>query len=60
VLVVLVPLVMVQMVGSLSLVVCLIDSLHLVVNMSLGEVVDLSLKGATYHVFPFVVLILLQ
>jgi hypothetical protein len=51
----LVPLVVVHVMGMLSLaVVCLLDVLHLVVNTSL------SLRGATNHVFPFVVLVLLQ
>jgi hypothetical protein len=57
----LVPFVMVHVMGMLSLaVVCLLDVLHLVINMSLGEVTTLSLRGATYHVFPFVVFVLLQ
>jgi hypothetical protein len=34
--------------------------LHLVINTRLGEVVVLSLRGATDHIFLFVVLILLQ
>jgi hypothetical protein len=55
-----VPLVMVQMVDALSLVVlCLLDSLHLAINMSLEEVAALSLRGATDHAFPFMVLVLL-
>jgi hypothetical protein len=45
----------------LSLVVLsLLDVLHLVINTSLGEVVALSLRGATDHAFLFVVLVLLQ
>jgi hypothetical protein len=40
--------------------VSLLDVLHLVINMSLGEVAVLSLKGATDHAFLFVVLVLLQ
>jgi hypothetical protein len=57
----LVPLVMVQVMGMFSLaVVCLLDVLHLLNNTSLGEVATLSLKGAMDHVFPFVVLVLLQ
>jgi hypothetical protein len=57
----LVPLVVVHVMGMLSLaVVCLLDVLHLVINTSLGEVTALILKGATYHIFPFMVLILLQ
>jgi hypothetical protein len=60
-LVVSVPLVMVQMVDTLSLVtLSLLDVLHLVINTSLGEVTALSLRGATGHAFPFVVLVLLQ
>jgi hypothetical protein len=60
-LVVSVPLVMVQMVGTLSLVVLsLLDVLHLVINTSLGDVAALSLRGATDHAFLFVVLVLLQ
>jgi hypothetical protein len=56
-----VPFVMVQMVDTLSLVVLsLLDVLHLVINTSLGEVADLSLRGATDHVFFFMVLVLLQ
>jgi hypothetical protein len=40
------------MVGTLSLVVLsLLDVLHLVINTSLGEVVVLSLRGATDHKF---------
>jgi hypothetical protein len=50
-----------QMVGTLSLVLLsLLDVLHLVINKSLGEVAVLSLRGATDHSFPFVVLVLLQ
>jgi hypothetical protein len=57
----LVPLVVVHVMGMLSLaVVCLLDVLHLVINTSLGEVAALSLRGTTDHVFPFVVLVLLQ
>jgi hypothetical protein len=56
-----VPLVMVQIVGALSLVVlCLLDGLHLVINTSLGEVAVLSLRGATDHIFLFMVIVLLQ
>jgi hypothetical protein len=56
-----VPLVIEGMVGALSLVVlCLLDGLHLMFNMSLGEVAILSLRGATDQTFPFVVLVLLQ
>jgi hypothetical protein len=43
-----------------SVVVCLLDVLHLVNNTSLGELAALSLRGATDHIFPFVVLVLLQ
>jgi hypothetical protein len=47
-LVVSVPLVMVQMVDTLSLVVLsLLDVLYLMINTSLGEVAALSLRGAT-------------
>jgi hypothetical protein len=50
-----------QMVSTLGLVVLsLLDVLHLVINMSLGEVVVLSLIGATNHGLSFVVLVLLQ
>jgi hypothetical protein len=50
-----------QMVGALSLVVLsLLDVLHLEINTSLGEVAVLSLRGATDHVFLFVVLVLPQ
>jgi hypothetical protein len=60
-LVVSVPLVMVQMVDTLSQVMLsLLDVLHLVINTSLGEVATLSLRGATNHAFLFVVLVLLQ
>jgi hypothetical protein len=60
-LVVSVPLVMVQMVETLSLVVLsLLDALHPVINTSLGEVAALSLRGPTDHAFLFVVLVLLQ
>jgi hypothetical protein len=57
----LVPLVVVQVMGVLSLaVVCLLDILHLVINTSLGDLATLSLRGVADHVFPFVVLVLLQ
>jgi hypothetical protein len=60
-LVVSVPLVMVQIVDTLSLVVLsLLDVLHLVINTSLGEVAALSLRRATDQAFLFVVLLLLQ
>jgi hypothetical protein len=50
-----------QVVGTLSQVVfSLLDVLHLVINTILGEVVALSLKGATDHGLSFVVLALLQ
>jgi hypothetical protein len=56
-----VPLIMVQMVDTLSLVaLSLLDVLHLVINTNLGEVASLSLRGATNHAFLFVVLVLLQ
>jgi hypothetical protein len=56
-----VPLIMVQIVGALSLVVlCLLDGLHLVIITSLGEVAVLSLRGATDHIFLFMVIVLLQ
>jgi hypothetical protein len=59
-LVVSVPLIIVQMVDTLSLVVLsLLDVLHLVINTSLGEVATLSLIWATDHAFLFVVLVLL-
>jgi hypothetical protein len=60
-LVVSVPLVMVLMVNTLSLVVlCVLDVLHLVIDTSLGEVAALSLRGATDQIFPIVVVVLLQ
>jgi hypothetical protein len=60
VLVVLVPLVMMQVVGALSLVVlCVLDVLHLVINVNLEEVAALSLRGATDHAFHLMVVILL-
>jgi hypothetical protein len=55
-----VPLVVMQMVDTLSLVVLgSLDILHLVINMSLGEVATLSLRGATDHTFLLMVLVLL-
>jgi hypothetical protein len=49
------------LVGVLSLVVLrLPDALHLVVSTSSGEVTTLGLKEPMDHVFPFVVLVLLQ
>jgi hypothetical protein len=48
-----------QMISTLSLVVLsLLDVHHLVINMSLGEVAVLSLRGATDRGLSFVVLIL--
>jgi hypothetical protein len=44
----------------MSVVLSLLDVLHLVINTSLGEVAVLSLRGATDHRFSFVVLVLLQ
>jgi hypothetical protein len=41
-------------------VVCLLDGLHLVVNTSLGDLIVLSLRWAMDHVFPLVMLVLLQ
>jgi hypothetical protein len=38
----------------------LLDVLHLVINTSLGEVAVLSLRRATDHAFPFVVVVPLQ
>jgi hypothetical protein len=53
--------VVVLVVGVESLqVVSLLDVLHLVINTSLGEVVALSLRGATDHAFPIMVVVLLQ
>jgi hypothetical protein len=50
-----------QMVSTLSLVVLsLLDIIHLMINMSLGEVAVLSLKGATDHGLSFVALVLFQ
>jgi hypothetical protein len=55
-----VSLVVVQVVHVLSLVVLhSLDVLLLVINTSLGEVAALSLRGATNHDLPFMVLILL-
>jgi hypothetical protein len=54
-------LVEVQVVRVLSLVMLsLLDALHFMVDTSLGGVTALSLRGATDHAFPFVVLVLLQ
>jgi hypothetical protein len=56
-----VSLVVVQVVGVLSLVVLrLLDVLLLVIDTSLEEVAALSLRGATDHGLPFVVLVLLR
>jgi hypothetical protein len=53
--------VVVLVVGLESLqVVSLMDVLHLVINTSLGEVATSSLRGATDHAFPIVVVVLLQ
>jgi hypothetical protein len=38
----------------------LLDVLHLVINTSLGEVAVLSLRRATDHAFPFVVVVSFQ
>jgi hypothetical protein len=38
----------------------LLDVLHLVINTSLGEVAVLSLRRATDHAFPFVVVVTFQ
>jgi hypothetical protein len=38
----------------------LLDVLHLVINTSLGEVAVLSLRRATDHAFPFVVVVPFQ
>jgi hypothetical protein len=38
----------------------LLDVLHLVINTSLGEVKVLSLRRATDHAFPFMVVVPLQ
>jgi hypothetical protein len=52
--------VVVLVVGLESLqVVSLLDDLHLVINTRLGEVAALSLRGATYHAFPIMVVVLL-
>jgi hypothetical protein len=37
----------------------LLDVLHIVINTSLGEVAVLSLRRATDHAFPFVVVVTL-
>jgi hypothetical protein len=53
--------VVVLVVGLESLqMVSLLDVLHLLINTSLGEVAALSLKGATDHAFPIMVVVLLQ
>jgi hypothetical protein len=53
--------VVVMVIGLESLqVVSLLDVLHLVINTSLGEVAALSLRGATDHAFPIMVVVLLQ
>jgi hypothetical protein len=53
--------VVVLVVGLESLqVVSLLDVLHLLINTSLGEVAALSLRGATDHAFPVMVVVLLQ
>jgi hypothetical protein len=53
--------VVVLVVGLESLqVVSLLDVLRLVINTSLGEVAALSLRGATDHAFPIMVVVLLQ
>jgi hypothetical protein len=53
--------VVVLVVGLESLqVVSLLDVLHLVINTSLGEVATLSLRGATDHAFPIMVVVFLQ
>jgi hypothetical protein len=50
--------------GSLIMVtmvvLCLLEVLHLVINTSLGEVAVLSLRRATDHAFPFVVVVPFQ
>jgi hypothetical protein len=38
----------------------LLDVFHLAINTSLGEVAVLSLRRATNHAFPFMVVVLLQ
>jgi hypothetical protein len=61
ILVVSVSLVVVQIVDTLGLVVLgLLDVLHHVINMSLGEVAALSLRRALDHAFLFVVLVFFQ
>jgi hypothetical protein len=53
--------VMVLVVGLESWqVVSLLDVIHLMINTSLGEVTALSLRGATDHAFPIMVVVLLQ
>jgi hypothetical protein len=53
--------VVVLVVGLESLqLVSLLDVLHLVINTSLREVAAFSLRGATGHAFPIVVVVLLQ
>jgi hypothetical protein len=49
-----------QVVGILSVVLSLLHVLHLVINTSLEEAATLSLRGATDHAFPIVVIVLIQ
>jgi hypothetical protein len=52
--------VVVLVVGLESLqMVSLLDVLHLVINMTLGEVAALSLREATDHTFPIMIVVLL-
>jgi hypothetical protein len=52
--------VVVLVVGLESLqMVSLLDVLHLVINMTLGEAAALSLREATDHTFPIMVVVLL-
>jgi hypothetical protein len=56
-----VHLVVVQMVGMGSLVVLsFLEVLRLMLNMRMGEIIALSLRGAMVHGLPFVAFVLLQ
>jgi hypothetical protein len=55
------PLVVVQIFGMVSLqVVSLLDVLHIVINMMVGEVVASKWRGGTIHSLLFVAFVLLQ
>jgi hypothetical protein len=55
------PLVVVQIFGMVSLqVVSLLDVLHIVINMMVGEVIASKWRGGTIHSLLFVAFVLLQ